>query len=115
MAVRLSTFTYLAFEVNAALDTGNYSGIGIGEIKRHIDAGDILQFLSERLGDDIDLSLFRKADEAEIVERIREVREVLEGRERKKTGICRNGLCLLIAYCLEIVQRINSDNKGHES
>jgi len=56
--MRLSSLTLLAFQLITYIDNGKYQDISIDDIKTHIDAGDLLSYLNEKIGDDIDLSLF---------------------------------------------------------
>ncbi len=42
--------------INAAIDTGKYQDISVEEVEDHIDGGDLIPYLRERLEGDFDLS-----------------------------------------------------------
>ena len=44
-----TTFTHMAFVLNHALDTGNYSYITTADVKRQIREGSIFPFLESHL------------------------------------------------------------------
>ncbi len=53
----LHSLTYLASQLTSQIDSGKYKDISIDDIKEHIDTGDLLSYLKEKLGSDIDLSM----------------------------------------------------------
>lgn len=63
----LTTLTFIAFDVNSAIDSGRYDDLGIDEVKSKIEAGTIFTFLRTRLGTDMDLSILGQEDEAELL------------------------------------------------
>jgi hypothetical protein len=95
--------TFVAFYLNGAMDSGRYDDLGIDEVKREIEAGTIFPFLRARLGNDIDLSILQPADEAELLAEWQDLLAAVN--ERRKMGIKRRGLTLLVAYLLEGIQR----------
>lgn len=102
--MKLLWATWFILNINHAIDTGKYQGISIDEVEEHIDEGDLLPWLRERLGDDVDLSVPEDEDERELNERLKELLEGYRGQERRKWGVENSGLCLLIAWTNEIVQ-----------
>jgi len=105
----LSTLTYVGFEVNAAIDEGHACKFTFTEIYSGIERGTLLQDLANRLPDVFDFSLFPPGSEQEIglIESLRDVAGGLEGRERRKVGVEKSGLTLLVAFVLEAIQRQN--------
>lgn len=101
--MRITNLTFLAFYINSALDTGKYNNISFKEVADHIDAGTIFDFLRTRLVGDIDLSIFDAPKEKELVAEWQDI--LSAGRDLKTYGIENNGLCLLMAYLLEGIQR----------
>ena len=97
---------YLLFEINAAIDSGKYNNITMDEIKKHIEEGDIFDFLNQEVKE-MDLSLLDDTDILilGIVKRLQDISIVLSGQERRKCGIEKTGLCLLLAYVIEMVQQ----------
>ena len=102
--MRLSHLTGLGFNINAALDSGQYADVSVDTVKAEIEAGRLFEYLETTLGSDIDLSLYSTADRNEISTAFQELVSVF--REGKKAGVRQNGLNLLLAYCLESIQRL---------
>nr|WP_315049810.1 hypothetical protein [uncultured Brevundimonas sp.] len=98
-----SLLTFIAFYLNGAMDSGRYDDILIDEVKTEIVNGTIFNFLRRRLGQDIDLSLLKPEQEAELVGEWQDLLDAVN--ERKKFCVERRGLTLLVAYLLEGVQR----------
>lgn len=104
--MKLLTLTYLIFEVNAAIDTGRHQDITPDEIREKALDGNVIPFIKDKLGDDIDLSLFFDPKTlGELRDTLKVVAGTLHGRERRKVGVERSGLCLLVAYAVEAIQR----------
>ena len=101
--MQLSLLTHLAFQLNAAIDDGAYDHLSVAEVKDEIEAGRIFEFLQERLGGDLDLSLLDPPARAELLEQWRDLALAVD--ERRKFGVRSRGLSLLVAYLLEGVQR----------
>ena len=91
------------------LDSGKHDDISLKDVKEHLDAGDLIQFLNRRAKQD-DGTFDNGFSEAEptfidwYLARLKDNAKVLEGRERRKYGIESRGLCLLISYTAEIIQ-----------
>jgi hypothetical protein len=66
--------------------------------------GRALALLKERLGEDFDISLFSDTDQAEIEERF----SSLYIDARRKSGVSNNGLCLALAWTIELIQNYDS-------
>ena len=106
--MRITNLTFLAFYLNAALDTGNYADLSLDVVGTAIDNGTIFDLLAKKLEGDIDLSIFDAAKKAEIIAEWQDLRNAVSAR--RKFGVENNGLCLLIAYCLEGIQRRQDSN-----
>jgi hypothetical protein len=89
-------------DLNAALDSGKASRLTCEEVHAHLKSGDLVEFLQKRLG--VHLCI-RPAIEQHgyFIEALKFVRD--EGREYRKFGVKNNGVCMLIAYVTEIIQR----------
>ena len=103
--MKLVYYTYTILQINSAIDTGKYQGIGVEEVEEHIDAGDIIPFLIQRLDGDVDLSLLSDVDSAELSAQLLDIYLANGGRERRKWGIENSGLCLLVAWTNELIQQ----------
>lgn len=107
-ALRITNLTFLAFYLNSALDTGKYVGVSYREVAEHIEAGDIFEFLGTRLGNDIDLTNLDAAKRAELIAEWQDMLHAVSAR--RKFGIEKNGICLIMAYVLEGIQRRQDNN-----
>lgn len=63
----------------------------------------IFDYLNDRLGVDIDLSLLTPEDKQELSSEWEDLALAVD--ESRKMGVERRGLCLLVAYLLEGIQR----------
>ena len=107
--MRISQFTFLGFYLNGAQGTGKYNDITIEQIKEQLSSGKIFSFLQDRLGTDIDTSIFSEQEKVQVIEEWNDMAIAIN--ERRKLCVDNGGLCLLVAYCLESIQRINAGNK----
>jgi len=92
------------------IDTGKYQDITIEEVKREIEKGTVLEYVAERGGTDIDLSLITKAEtwpnfRSFYIEHLQSIYNAYSGNERRKWGVQNSGLCLLLAWTNEIIQQ----------
>ncbi|MCW2318837.1 hypothetical protein M2322_004406 [Rhodoblastus acidophilus] len=101
--MQITALTSLAFYLNAAMDSGRHDDLAISEVQSKIENGTIFDFLRQRLGSDIDLSILKKEDEAELLAEWRDFLATVNAR--RKMGVEMRGLPLLIAYLLEGIQR----------
>lgn len=99
--IRQPQLTFFIFQVNMVLDTGKYD-FSLAEIKEQIKNKNIISFLSEKCVDDIDLSIIQGEDKIKMENALLNVAENIN--ERRKLGVEKNGLCLLIAYLVEMIQ-----------
>jgi hypothetical protein len=108
--VKLVKLTYIILELNAALDTGKYDDVPLLEASQHIDAGDLISWLKSRVPD-VDLGLLTEEDANEYQAGLADIFGGYGGAERRKWGVERRALCLLIAWTNELVQRRIFDDK----
>ena len=104
--MRLSSFTALGFEVNAVLEACPKFKFSVAEVRDSAQRGMLVEELAARFGDKADLSLLL-ADEREVVDvdlALSDASDSLHGREGKKAGVSKNGLCLAMALILEAIQ-----------
>jgi hypothetical protein len=87
----------LGFYLNGALGSGKYDDISIDEVKKRIRDRAIFDYLKMKLGSDIDITVLRPNAEWE------DMSYALD--EARKLCVDRHGLCLLMAYILEGIQR----------
>ena len=103
MKVRLKQLTFLGFYLNGALGSGKYDDISIEEVKAKIYDRTIFDYLDARLGMDVDSSHLSADDKQELIDEWSDMADVIN--ESRKMCVERNGLCLLVAYLLEGIQR----------
>ncbi len=103
--MKLLWVTYFILNINAAIDTGKYQDISVAEVEDHIDGGDLISYLRERLEGDLDLTFIKEPDALELNAKLNDILVAQRGNERRKWGIENSGLCLLVAWANEIMQR----------
>lgn len=106
---RLSSLTYLGFEINAAIDAGHGDQFSFQEIYQALERRSLLEDLSNKLAGVIDLGsiLMQKEQHLGLINVLTEASEAFRGRERRKVGVERSGLTLLMAIILEAIQQQN--------
>lgn len=92
--------TFLGFQFNALLDSGE--SLDIQETQVKIEEEKLFSWLKDLYGKRIDISLFSPVDLSELEELFASLSNAID--EERKMGIRKNGLCLLIGYCLELIQ-----------
>lgn len=100
--LRLSSITYFIFMINQAHDTGRHNDIGVEEVWELIEAGGLLNHLSERLGDDTDLSVLTESDQGQLLETA--LTPYINTAVPEDWGVQRDGLCLMVAMAAELIQ-----------
>ena len=99
----------MTLRLNALVDSGKYNDITIDEIHRAIQRKHVLQFLKQRIGNDIDLSIHLSSTwgdfEGFYETKLNDIYGGYAGDERRKWGIENLGLCLLVAWTNEIIQQ----------
>ena len=110
-SVNLVYLTLLILQYNKLIDSGKYDDITISDVHKHIKAGTVLRFIEARAGEDVDLSLHLSASAADqsfeqyYARYLRATYDAYAGKERKKWGVRKRGLCLLVAWTNEIIQQ----------
>jgi hypothetical protein len=102
--MKANKLTYIILELNSALDSGTYDDIPMREARQHIDAGDVVPWLKDRVKE-TDLSLSTDSDIAEYHASLSDIHGGYAGKERRKWGVERRALCLLLAWTNEILQQ----------
>lgn len=102
--MRLSQLSYFVFEINGMLDTGKYDHITIADVHQRIANKEVVPWLKDIMRDDIDLSTVDATWANELHAGLHDIYEANRGREAKKWGVENRGLCLLIAWTVEMIQ-----------
>ena len=93
----------LATHLNGAADSGRYSHIDTALMLKHVNDGDVFDFLRAELGADVDGALARLTDVHQHM-LIRHWRWLATGFETYQFHVRQSGLALLVAYLLHLVQ-----------
>ncbi len=109
--MRITNLTFLAFYLNSAIDTGKYANITYEVVTAKIADASIFSYLSSHLGNDIDLSAFSIEKKNELTKEWQDMLNAVSAS--RKFGVERNGLCLLVAYLLEGIQRRQDKNPSN--
>lgn len=108
--MKLDHLVYVIMKLNIALDSGKYQDVSMEDAREHIDAGDLVAWLHQRvpaahLGD------LSEAHVAELQEGLARTQAAYRGIEWK-WGVKNSGLCLLIAWMGEIIRERTRDWSG---
>jgi hypothetical protein len=103
--LRSLTILGLIVRLLPELDRGDV--LSPSEVRDAVAKGSILDLLKNRYGDYPEFSPIRKGESALLRQELREAMEAVGGRESFKLGLEKNGLCLLVAYCLEMLVHRN--------
>ena len=108
--MKISALTLLILHINSLIDSGEYDDITIEDIHKEIEGKRVLRFLKERAGADIDLSIHLDSEayggfESYYEGQLENIYGGNAGQERRKWDVEKSGLCLVLAWTNEIVQR----------
>lgn len=101
-------YTFLAFEINHQIDEGKK--LDIEETKSHIVDGTLFDWLKGQY-DDMDLSLYREDEKSKVLELFVSLKENVDSR--RKFGVEKDGLSLLLAYCIEGLQQLRHEDGNY--
>ena len=107
----VDVLTLLLLKLNSLQDSGKYSDITIDDIHNASNDRNVLGFLSEKAGNDLDLSLYFEGKalgedfEASFEHDFFETAGGVQGRERKKMGVENFGICFAIAVVIDMIQQ----------
>ena len=108
--MKLNYLVYVILKLNIALDSGKYQDVSMEEVREHIEAGDIVAWLNERVPA-ARLDGLCEAHLAELQAGLAFMQAEYGGMERK-WGVINSGLCLLIAWTGEIIKERTRDWSG---
>ncbi len=107
-AMHLHAITMIVRNLSVILDANKYTEISIHEIHKHIEDGTVLDFLasldeSRELKAIMETGLY-KGFVKFYVQSLQSIYHAYAGDERRKWGIEKSGICLLLAWTNEIIQ-----------
>ncbi len=100
--VKISSLTFIAFYINGAAGSGDYAHITISQVFTAMENRTIFEFLEEKLGNDIDLSLLSSEQRLELSEEWESIANAVD--HERKFCVRKGGLNLVIAYILQSIQ-----------
>lgn len=103
----ISALVNLAFSVNVGMEKGYGSQVSFKEIYAGIENGRVFEQLNYRFPGVFDFSVVRpdSSQQEPVFEALRVAAQAFRGRERRKVGVERDGLALLMAVILEALQQ----------
>jgi hypothetical protein len=91
----------LAIQLNGAVDTGNYSHITTALILREVEDGNVFDFLARELAASVwEICKLTDVDRHNL---LHHWRQMAAAYEPKQFHVSRNGLALLVAYLLHLL------------
>lgn len=103
--MKLSQLTFLGFYLNGAQGKNKYDYLTIDKVKEELGKGNIFQYLQEEMGVDIDTSVLSDEEKLKLNKEWLEISLGVD--EGRKLCVDEGGLCLLVAYIFESIQRLN--------
>jgi hypothetical protein len=103
-------FSMTIFGLSAMIDQGTHEGVTFAAMKAHAKAGDLVPWLKELNGGYF-ASNFLDAVPGFAAWWVKEVADncrAMDGRESRKYGVAKNGICLLLSYTAELLQSANA-------
>ncbi len=101
--MRTSQFRFLLWQFIACSDSGKYDNISFSEVYRHANDETISSFLIDCFGKDLDVSIIDASDWATLNSEWGSMANAIDAR--RKFGVSKRGLSLLMAYTLESIQQ----------
>ena len=86
-----------------AIDSKRGRELTVARTKAMVESGEILNFLEKEFGTEFDISLLDNGNRAELLRDWQDL--AIAVNERRKFGVVNDGMCLLVAYTLEGLQR----------
>jgi hypothetical protein len=93
---------FLAIRLNGAVDGGKYDHVDTMTVLKHIEEGDIFEFLGRTLGADVDYALTKLTD-ADRHALLKYWRTFAGMYDIEQFHVARSGLALLVAYLLHLI------------
>jgi len=107
--MKISQLTFLGFYLNGAQGSSKYDYLTIEKVKEELEKGNVFQFLQKELGSDIDTSVLSDEEKTVLNTEWLDISQAID--EGRKMSVDNGGLCLLVAYIFESIQRLNRDQK----
>jgi hypothetical protein len=97
----IQRWSRLAIQLNGAADSGNYDHVTIGVVLRELQHGDVFEFLTRELPDEVwQISRLTDVDRHKLSQHWK---MFATAYEPKQFHVGKNGLALLVAYVLHLL------------
>lgn len=93
-------YTHLASEALSLIDQGE--SLDVDETRQHAEKGTLLAWLEKRFDERIDFTNYLGSDKTVLSYRFQALANAVSPGD---IGVANNGLALVAAYCLEVVQQ----------
>jgi hypothetical protein len=100
--IETGRWAVLATHLNGAADSSKYDHLDTTVVLKHVNDGDVFEFLRNELGNDVEYGLSKLTD----VHRhklLHHWRMMAAGYETSQFHVRRSGLALLVAYLLHLI------------
>ena len=97
-------FASLAFQFNSLLDAGHAGELFVVDVKDSIERRTVFSELQGRYGAALDVSEFDHQQLDAVIDQWQAL--AVAADEQRRFGVSHDGLCLLVAYCLECMGRV---------
>ncbi|MBI5656727.1 MAG: hypothetical protein HZC44_07885 [Geobacter sp.] len=102
-----SKMVMLGYVLNGAIDSGK--SIALGTVEDAISDGTIIDFINSELQEFHPFADFDKKEQSSLVESWQSLLNVADSR--RKFLVSNSGLCLLVAYCFQLIADNERDKK----
>lgn len=101
--MRIGLVSFFSFQLLGLIDQGLGQDISIQTVQNHLDRGDLLTFLEETFGKQIDLSLYHM-EGGQGAKSLLALLQSLGDIRPGKLNVENNGLCFLLGITVEALQ-----------
>ena len=102
----------LASQVSSAIDAGRVK-VKPEEIRYIIDQGELFSFLKAQ-SEDFEVNISQE-DQDYLNRNLAQMASTFRSAERKKLSMEKNGLCLLLAYIMELIRRSSEGSEAWDA
>jgi hypothetical protein len=107
---KINAITTFVLEINSIIDKGK--NVSIDEVNSHIENMGIVEWIENKFPfyeNGVDFSLFGDKEKEFVTKEYESIWLAYNGQEQRKWGITNNGLCLLVAWGIEIMRSVEDE------
>jgi hypothetical protein len=112
---KMTAATQFIQELSVLLDNGK--SFPIETVHEHLEKKDVIDWLEQQFplkdedGPRADFTMFQADERKFLHDELEQIWGARAGDERRKWGITKNGLCLLISWTTEIIRHTNHEDR----